>query len=422
VPADAPERCLSCHPPLHVGGKCGGRGVFMVLPLIMVPVAALPECGWCTGGACQPTCAVVKDHFNVSITAATQRTMPYWRAPSAKPLGVADPFVTTGVIIHHGSARNGDDYFCSMYNGLLKHFGSASIGTVLLVSPQIYELSDGPSSAELYWDPRSGGTPDRNWAWGGNSSAALDASLASFSVLDEMLATMMDKALYPRLSRLLVAGHSAGGQIVQRYALASALQPSVPLSYFPANPSSYTYVTSSRPALSSPWTCGGFCDNTTIKQRHWSFAPPSKAAAAECPKFDAYGYGLGGGHLPPYLAARGVDAMREAYGKRAVTYLSGESDVCDQPFQSQANCTPGCDPYDGGLDTSCEAYLQGDCRMMRAHAFAQHVQAAYAHEPLFAHKLMSVPGVGHSGCAMFQADATLDAMFSRVSEVAPTPT
>ena len=61
--------------------------------------------------------------------------MPYWRSPQSAALGVKDATIKTGVIIHHGSARNGDDYFCSMFNGLAKRFGSDH--TVLLVSPKV---------------------------------------------------------------------------------------------------------------------------------------------------------------------------------------------------------------------------------------------------------------------------------------------
>ena len=222
----------------------------------------------------------------------------------------------------------------------------------------------------------------------------------------------MNTSYYPSLRTIVVAGHSAGGQIVQRYALASGLWPraGVAIRYFPANPSSYTYLTSLRPEQRSPWSCEGFCDNTTLLHRNWSFARPAPPAVAACPYFDAYGYGLSG-HLPPYLAARGVAAMVRAFGQRSVTFLSGSSDVCDEPFMRKAHCTPGCDPYDGGLDTSCEAYLQGKCRMHRAHAYAQYTRLLYAGAA--PHRLVAIPDVGHSGCAVFQSPAALAAMFPK---------
>jgi hypothetical protein len=48
--------------------------------------------------------------------------------------------------------------------------------------------------------------------------------------------------------------------------------------------------------------------------------------------------------------------------------------------------------------------------MARAHAFAQYVQHVYAGAQLD-HRLVSVPHVGHNGCAMFQSPEAIAAMF-----------
>ena len=122
-----------------------------------------------------------------------------------------------------------------MYNGLVKRFGKGGVADVMLVSPQVYELRDGPRDTELYWDADGGSHGERNWKWGGNSTADLDASLSSFEVLDEVLQTLADATAYPRLKRIVVAGHSAGGanslpatEAIEKSALAAAgaLRPS----------------------------------------------------------------------------------------------------------------------------------------------------------------------------------------------------
>ena len=114
------------------------RGVYSPAPLLMLTNRARPQCSWCEGGNCNQVCAVTKDELNISITGLTGRRMPYWRPPSQTPLGVANDQVTFGVIVHHGSARNGDDYLCSMFNGLSNRFGPPPAhDAVLLVSPQV---------------------------------------------------------------------------------------------------------------------------------------------------------------------------------------------------------------------------------------------------------------------------------------------
>ena len=215
---------------------------------------------------------------------------------------------------------------------------------------------------------------------------------------------------------IIIVDRSEGGQIVQRYALASSVyaSASTTIRYFPANPSSFTYLDKQRPSQTDAWACGAFCDNTTLLTRLWTFERP----ADNCSAYNPYGYGLDG-PLSPYLASRGIDAMVAAFGERNVTYLSGTSDVCNLPFMQEHSCTPGCVPDDGGLDTSCEAYTQGYCRMARAHAYAQYVKQFYAQrgqasqlgQGIFSHRLVSIPGVGHSGCAVFQSPQALAAMF-----------
>ena len=54
----------------------------------------------------------------------------------------------------------------------------------------------------------------------------------------------------------------------------------------------------------------------------------------------------------------------------------------------------------------------GYCRMARLHAFAQYVHLYYGERNVSSasHRLVAVPGVGHSGCAMFQSAEFTDAV------------
>ena len=115
--------------------------------------------------------------------------------------------------------------------------------------------------------------------------------------------------------------------------------------------------------------------------------------------------------MPDYPSSVTVDGAVAQYPHRDVTYLSGESDICDAPYQTRNNCTD-CTVDDGGLDTSCEAYAQGWCRMSRLHAFAQYVNEFYQ-QPV--HRLLSVPYVGHWGCGMFQSPEFQSAVFNTYS-------
>lgn len=138
--------------------------------------------------------------------------------------------------------RNADDYFCSMQEArdLQTSWDPAHI---IVVAPRFTEPSDHPSPGWFTWN----GTDYGDWRKGGNSTLGGRASLSSYAVLDKMIALLSDKHLYPNLRQLVVTGHSAGGQTVQRYALVTRSAPSAPpgspkLRFVVANPSSFGYL------------------------------------------------------------------------------------------------------------------------------------------------------------------------------------
>ena len=390
--------------------------MLFVLVLLRAALASAvgENCAWCEGGndSCNSSYASMSmDLFRTSITDAVGgRRFPLWRPAYQAPFGSSPSAATLAILVHHGALRNGDAYASHVVNAVLAT--GRDPASVLVFAPQIFEAGDaGLDEATMLWWGASaddGVEPDRgerDWHWGGNSTADLAASMSSFQVLDEVVAAL--EAAYPALERVVVAGHSAGGQITMRYALFSRLEaPRLRLEYFVANPSSVTYLNASRPTL-PPQTCGS-CVNATIAKTTYAFAalPPD----GRCADYDAYGYGLSG-PLPDYPAATGRRRALENYGKRAVFYVSGAADVCDAKLMKRERCV-ACEPDDGGLDTSCEAYAQGWCRMERLHAFAQFVRLFYDDDD--AHSLVSVPNVGHSGCGIFQSPE-----FARAARLVP---
>ena len=78
------------------------------------------------------------------------------------------------------------------------------------------------------------------------------APISSFEVIDVILARLADRARFPDLRRVVVAGHSGGGQMVQRYAVvghgeAALTAAGIAVRYVVANPSSYLYFSAERP-------------------------------------------------------------------------------------------------------------------------------------------------------------------------------
>jgi hypothetical protein len=80
--------------------------------------------------------------------------------------------------------------------------------------------------------------------WMGGEAATAPAALSSFEAIDALLALLADRQRFPKLSQVVVAGHSGGAQVVQRYAVVGQGEgrlPGVAVRYVVANPSSYLY-------------------------------------------------------------------------------------------------------------------------------------------------------------------------------------
>lgn len=276
----------------------------------------------------------------------------YLSADWSRPL----PDIVRAVIVLHGLLRDADSYWKTAGQARAAA-GAAGAGTLLIV-PQFLAAPDIAAHA----------VPDSvlRWTIGGwmaDAPALGPAPVRSFAVLDAILARLADPARFPALRQVVLAGHSAGGQVVQRYAVlgdgAAALAArGVAMRYVVANPSSYVYFTPERPMAVDP---------------------------AACPGFDRWKYGLEGAPAPdPAVLAPGALAAR--YARRDVVYLLGLADT---------------DPAQRVLDRSCAAEAQGPERLARGMAYF--IALLSGHPDGFAQHLRLVPGVGHSAPGMLDS-------------------
>ena len=171
----------------------------------------------------------------------------------------------------------------------------------------------------------------------------------------------------------MVAGHSAGGQFVNRFAAGNQKEPSgrgsgVTFRYVVANPSSYLYFSERRR------TGGG------LNQ----FAIPDGGTVAACPTYNTYRYGLIG--LNEYMASTGPGRIKDQYEGREVVYLLGSRDT---------------EPNHPFLDRSCPALLQGSYRLERGLVYFNYLQFTFGSGLLNRHRLAVIPDVGHDSARMF---------------------
>ena len=334
------------------------------------------------------------------LVGSSNLRLPYYASPGA--LGEPDTNVKIAIIVVHGTERNADDYFCSMLEAVRLQRRWAT-SDVMIVAPRFTEPKDNPPLDWLTWN----GTGLGDWRKGGNStlhgkSGSRRASLSSYAVLDALARLLSNTQVYPALEELVMTGHSAGGQTVQRYALATSLPPTggkvLPMRYVVANPSSFAYMNSSR------WV-----DIAASEGRPTQLRTPQDD---KCPDYNHWHYGITAGYFTPYVAARFLTvptraAAVTAYSKREVVYLMGQNDTCNEDL------TPGCQSHD--LDKSCSGMAEGRYRRERAGLYYRFLHAFYANWDsslsLASHDAVEVPGVGHDHTNMFQSKQGLAALF-----------
>jgi len=215
--------------------------------------------------------------------------------------------------------------------------------------------------------------------WKSGRPALAPAPVSVFDAVDTIVARLADKRLFPHLRTIVIAGHSAGGQLVQRYAAVGHANAragtGIAVRYVVANPSSYLYFGNARPK---------------------PLAPDDKP----CHAVDHWPYGFEG-RLPAYVQV--TPAQAEAtYVAQDLVYLLGTDDV---------------DPRHPELDKSCAAETQGATRLERGRAYFAALRASEG--GLASQRIVEVPGVGHHGRAMFTSAAGVAVLFGEDGRSVP---
>ncbi|MFK0165302.1 alpha/beta fold hydrolase [Rhizobium sp. NPDC090279] len=281
----------------------------------------------------------------------------------------ASPDVTKVLIVIHGTLRNADAYYAAGQE-LLAKAGDLADGT-MVVAPQFLIRPDvdafSLSTQTLAWTQNG---------WKGGEPARQPAPISSFTALDTLLQHFADRRLYPSLKTIVVMGHSAGAQLVQRYAVVGReaedlTSAGISVRYLVANPSSYLYFDDERPAL-----------------------PDQQAGLASCPQATQWRYGLAS--TPPYVSSQDPKLLESRYAARNVVYLLGQADT---------------NPYTHFIDRSCGAMAQGPYRLARGLTYFDYMKKRHPSD--LNQKVVEVPGVGHDDEAMFTSNCGIAVLFDQ---------
>jgi pimeloyl-ACP methyl ester carboxylesterase len=307
---------------------------------------------------------VAHSSLRVTISAGSGLLPIYVSSDWSKP----HPKVTRVIVIFHGKKRNAESYFRSTEEAV-QSAGNAGRGTIV-IAPQFLTEDDAAAfhlgADVLRWHQQR---------WEGGENATGPAAISSFDAIDAVLTQLADRMLFPDLAQVVLAGHSGGGQVLQRYAVVgrgetALTKVGVRVRYVIANPSSYVYFSEDRPLSTA------------------SFA----RYTGSCKGFNRWKYGVE--EAPPYVGENSFANMEATYSRRDVIYLLGTADT---------------DPHHPDLDVSCEGEAEGPYRFARGTAYFAYMKAR--HPEGFSQRLWEVPGIAHDERGMFHSSCGMEALF-----------
>ena len=293
---------------------------------------------------------------------------PYYRNIS---LSSTSEHIKYAIISLHGDGRNSFEH----YNVISQLTDMAGLqDSTILIAPT-YPIQNDINEHNLdddilYW-------PDIDWN-AGNLSRSTQSNprpfrISSFSTMDTIYHRLVENN--PGLEKIILTGHSAGSQMVVRYAAGGRGQAdiageNIELVYVPVNTPSFLYYDDYRVVD----------QNTEV----FDFGPTNCASANQ------YKYGLD--NLNQYMEQTGVATIKENFEQANLTYLIGEYDF-------------------GGQTSTCARMVQGNSRLIRTHVYFAYIGYFYGDSIYSVHRMVEIPQAPHDFGTTLLTDCGLKSIF-----------
>lgn len=283
------------------------------------------------------------------------------------------PQIRTAIISIHGAGRNANEHYTILATATSE---LNLLDSTLIVAPLYLEENSldtyNLDSTVLYW-------PSSDWN-AGDLSRNTDThprpqQISAFATLDTFYYRLVQNC--PNLERLVLTGHSAGSQMVVRYAAGGRAQSElqqdhdIRFCYIQTNTPSFLYLDSARVVNES--------------------SPPYQFQPfGWCWSANYYKYGLD--YLNQYMEESGVEFIRTQYREKDIVYLIGQYDT-------------------GGQSTNCARDIQGNNRLRRSYIFFAYLGYYYGDTIYSNQKLAVLPSVDHDFWEVVNSDCGLNTVF-----------
>lgn len=353
--------------------------MIMRIPLLLAALAVATPSPAAAPAVAPCTTATVKCEQWVQLSGGPARSKIYGSYSLNKP----NAAVTRAFILVHGTGRNADHYF---ETAMAAAFLAGALDNTIVIAPYFASDTDKVQPNEVLW-------PNRGDSWRSGGMSTSNPTIAAFDFMDEIVRELANKKNFPNLTKVVVAGHSAGGQFVSRYEMANKMHGTsgIAMSYVVANPSTYAWPSAIRP------TSAGNADSVTANKE--ALGPNGMKVNAEftygafdvtkVPAYNQWPAGLE--KRSGYTKDMTDDQLRKQLAERPTTYLFGQVDVL--PL--------------GGFDSSPVAMTQGPTRRARGEAFVKYLADSLGAKP----NAMIVSECGHNDRCVFTTKEVLPVIF-----------
>ena len=293
---------------------------------------------------------------------------PYYRNIS---LNSTSEHIKYAIISLHGDGRNSFEHY-SVIAQLTELAGLQD--STILIAPT-YPIQEDINTHNLgedilYW-------PDIDWN-AGNLSRSTQSNprpfrISSFSTMDTIFHRLVENNT--SLEKIVLTGHSAGSQMVVRYAAggrgqAGIINENIELIYVPVNTPSFLYYDGYRVVD----------QNAEV----FDFGPTN------CTSANQYKYGLD--NLNQYMEETGVATIKENFEQANINYLIGEYDF-------------------GGQTSTCARMVQGNSRLIRTHIYFAYIGYFYGDSIYNTHRMVEIPQASHDFGTTLLTDCGLKSTF-----------
>ena len=322
----------------------------------------------------------------------SKKFINYYASLTAEDKSTQKPKIA--FIAIHGFKHTVDKTFNA---ALLAANNAGKMEDVLIVTP-IFHADENDPEYQRCMNPESPKGDQKNdllWScqgWMEGAMASNDNTFSSFDALDALINKLADE--WPSLEKITIAGFSAGGQVVQRYAGYAQHNSVIPIRYVISNPGSWFYFDTQRPVLyrNGEKTEWQKCIDENMKDCDFTMESPQKD---QCPDYNNWKYGAV--NMPTHFS-RSLEEAKKVYAAADIHYMQGALDSSDGPGTVY-----------NLLDKSCAAYLQGPFRMQRGLSFAAYDRALIAPEKN--RTVTVVPECAHNVTCVFASKEAHSVLF-----------